>query len=156
MLLVRLIKRNSALLLMTMALPGAAFALGLGEIRGQAVLGQGLQLDIPLVGAGNAKLDTACFRLAHPPSTELPVVRQAKLSLRSGNPPVLQIRSDSPLRDPVTLVSVYLGCGHEISRDYVLMASPEMAGTVRPEAVFPTARLQTPPRTRSVPERSVP
>ena len=71
------------------------------------------------------RLDASCFRLVQPTSTDdLPWVRKASLALRRGAETVLEIRSEVPLREPIMQMRIALGCGHEISRDYVLMASP--------------------------------
>lgn len=112
-----------------MALSAHASAAGFGDLKGQPVLGQGLRLEINLLGADNLKLDSGCFRLVEPSTmADLPWLKKAGLSLRKGNPPVLEIRSDTPVRDPVLRVAVQLGCGHEISREYTLMAVPAADG----------------------------
>jgi len=111
--------------LFLIALSGGATAVGLGELRGQPNLGERLRLEIDLIGAEKQVLDAACFRLEHPAtSDDLPWLKQAVLSVRKGSPQVLEIRSGSPLREPVLQVAVRLGCGHEVSRQYVLLASP--------------------------------
>jgi Tfp pilus assembly protein FimV len=54
----------------------------------------------------------------------LPWLRKAAFAVRKAGDQVLEIRSDVPLREPVMQMRIQLGCGHEISRDYILMASP--------------------------------
>lgn len=111
--------------LFLIVLSGGASAVGLGELRGQPNLGERLRLEIDLIGAEKQVLDAACFRLEHPAaSDDLPWLKQAALIVRKGTPQVLEIRSESPLREPVLQVGVRLGCGHEVSRQYLLLASP--------------------------------
>ena len=119
-----------------MLLAGNASAIGLGELRGQPALGDRIRLEISLLGAEKVHLDPACFRLVQPSSNgDLPWLKKAGLSVRKGTPPVLEIRSEVPLREPVLQIGVYIGCGHEVSREYVVMASP--AGTVATPMVEP-------------------
>src|SRR5574343_1495006 len=116
---------RASISLLALLLSGSASAVGLGELRGQPVLGQGLRVEVVLLGMEQQRLDASCFRLAQPASADdLPWVRKAGLSLRKGTETVLEIRSEVPLREPIMQMRVLLGCGHEISRDYVLMASP--------------------------------
>ncbi len=119
----RLVSRYSFSLWMLLA--GNASAIGLGELQGQPALGGSIRLEIPLLGAEKLHLDAACFRLVQPSGPgDLPWLKKANLSVRKGTPPVLEIRSGAPLREPLLQIGVYLGCGHEVSRDYVIMASP--------------------------------
>lgn len=106
-------------------MPGWASALGLGELRGQIYLGQGLSVEVPIIGGEKTNLDAGCFRLVQPSAAgDLPWLKKATLSVRKGGVPVLVIRSEAPVREPIVQVAVELGCGHEISREYVLLASP--------------------------------
>lgn len=117
-----------------LALSGKVGAVGLGELRGQPVLGQGLQLEVSLLGAEKLALEASCFRLVQPSDGgDLPWLKKASLAFRKGAPPVLEIRSAEPLREPILQLAVKLGCGYEVSRDYVLMASPAIPGMLRAE-----------------------
>jgi len=111
--------------LLLLALSGEGLAVGLGELRGQPSLGDRLQVDIELLGTEKQSIEPACFRLIKPADTDdLPWLKQAALSVRKGVPQVLEIRSPMPLREPVIQIAVHLACGHEVSRQYVLLASP--------------------------------
>lgn len=118
--------RLSALAL-SLALAGEAAALGLGELRSTPSLGERPHLEVELLGAGREALDPSCFRLRTPVANEdLPWLKRAVFSIRKGGTaPVLEIRSEAPLRDPILQVSVHVACGHEIVRDYMILASPE-------------------------------
>jgi hypothetical protein len=156
--LIRFARRYSLPVLM-FALSGGVSAVGLGDLRGQPVLGERMQVEIDLLGAEKQKLDAACFRLVQPSeSSDLPWLKKASLSVRKGAQPVLEIRSDVPLREPIVQLAVQLGCGHEVSREYVLMASPLGVGPLPaeerrlPEAALPSERqpVRHPIRVRSI------
>ncbi len=118
-----------------LSLSGAASAVGLGELRGQPVLGEGIRLEIDLLGSDKRKLDTTCFRLVQPAGgSDLPWLKKAVLNIRHGAQPVLEITSDRPLREPIMQLAVQLGCGHEVSRSYMLLASPVNVASSPPAA----------------------
>lgn len=150
--------RSFASLLM-LALSGSVLAVGLGDLRGQPVLGSSIRLEIALLGMEKQQLDASCFRLVQPAaSSDLPWLKKASLTIRKGIPPVLEIRSEVPLREPIMQLAIQLGCGHEISRDYIVMASPAREGGVpaveprldNAEAAVPMDAVRKPVRTRSV------
>lgn len=143
--------------LVLFAFSGSVSAVGLGELRGQPSLGDRLRLEIELLGTDRQPVDAACFRLIRPAgSDDLPWLKQASLSVRKGTPQVLQIRSEIPLREPILQVAIQLACGHEISREYMLLASPAKDGGVPAEPrtgveapTVPASRsVQRPPRIR--------
>ena len=116
-----------ALLLMS----GPAAAMGLGELKGNPVLGESLRLEVPLLGAEKYRPDASCFRLIEPMGGNgLPWLKKASLSVPAGPSPVLEIRAAAPLREPIMQLTVQLGCGHEITKTYTLMASPAQPGTL--------------------------
>ncbi|MGB8545920.1 MAG: hypothetical protein WCD32_11405, partial [Azonexus sp.] len=103
-----------------LALSGEAAAIGLGELRGKPVLGDRARFEVDLLGAGTGPLDSGCFQLKQPAGNDgLPWLKQATFSVRRGNPAVLEIRSTTPLTDPVLAVAVYVSCGHDVVREYV-------------------------------------
>ncbi|KAB2926587.1 MAG: hypothetical protein F9K30_06275 [Dechloromonas sp.] len=120
---------RSFLSVLLFSVPTLAFAVGLGELRGQPVLGERLRLEIDILGAERGKaLDASCFRLIRPASADdLPWLQQASFSVRSGRVPVLEIRTHAALRDPLLQLGLQLGCGYEISRQYMLLAMPGVA-----------------------------
>lgn len=121
-----------AVSLLALILSERVFAVGLGDMRGQPVLGESIKLEVALLGVEKQKLDAACFRLAQPASSDgLPWLSKAAMAVRGGASPVLEIRTEAPLREPLMQLTLRLGCGHEVSRDYILMASP---ATVREAA----------------------
>jgi pilus assembly protein FimV len=131
--------RLSAIAL-SLVLSGEVAALGLGELRSMPSLGERPRLEVELIGVGKDTLDPSCFRLRLPASgDDLPWLKRATFSIRKGVPPILEIRSDSPLRDPILQLSIQIACGHEIVRDYMILASPEPA--TPPSAREPAVRV---------------
>lgn len=115
-----------------LVLSGGASAFGLGELHNQPILGETLRLEIGLVESDKRLPDASCFELVKPAATDLPWLRQGNLSLRrQGDVPVLEVRSTAPLRDPLLRVVVRVGCGYELSREYILAANPP-AGRMAP------------------------
>lgn len=125
-------RRSLACLLL--AFSANVSALGLGELRGMPpALGESLRLEIELLGDTRPTLDASCFRLIRPAGDDdLPWLKKAAFSLRKGPPAILEIRSEQPLREPVLVLTVQVGCGLEISKEYTLLAMP--AGSARPPA----------------------
>lgn len=114
---------------MALTVSGAAFGLGLGELRSTTALGSGFSGEVEVLIAAKEKLESGCFRLRKPIGDEsLPWLRQARLTFRPGEPAVLQIRSDLPQYDPVLQVSVIVGCGYEVARDFTVLLNPAREG----------------------------
>ncbi|HEX6733435.1 MAG TPA: hypothetical protein VF096_01365, partial [Azonexus sp.] len=150
---------RSCLPLLLLAMPLAAAAIGLGELRGLPVMGERLHLEIDILNSGQRPPEASCFRLQRPGgSDDLPWLQQATLGVRSGAVPVLEIRSTKALRDPVLQLGVYVGCGYEISRQYTVLAQAA-GGMATLPPVAPRAEAEPPPsspaRERSV-RRSAP
>ena len=146
------------------ALSGEATAIGLGELRGKPALGDRPRFEVDLLGAGTGSLDSGCFQLKQPAGSDgLPWLKQATFSVRRGNPAVLEIRSATPLTDPVLAVAVNVSCGHDVVREYVVFASPpggrvaDESSTLRAPAATPAKaprRLAAAPRPAAVPSPS--
>jgi hypothetical protein len=120
----------------SLAFAGEALALGLGELRSTPYLGERPRLEVELLGIGKEPLDPACFRLR--PSAgndDLPSLKRVTFAIRRGAPPILEIRSEQPLREPIVQLTIHVACGHEIVRDYIILASPEPATKSVVEAV---------------------
>jgi pilus assembly protein FimV len=138
------------------ALSGEVAAVGLGELRGKPALGDKPRFEVDILGAGAGSLDAGCFRLKQPAGDDyLPWLKQATFTVRRGSPAVLEIRSDQPLRDPVLAVSVYVSCGNDIVRDYVVFASPPSGRALETSPLPPRAPAATPaPRRQAVAPRA--
>lgn len=113
-----------------LVLPSVALAVGLGEPRQEPVLGQRLDLSIPLLGVDGAVPDGSCFRVVKPRSGEdLPWVKQADVQVVPGKSPRLRLRSDV-VREPLFQVAIDLGCGNDLYREYTLLANPVLTESV--------------------------
>lgn len=128
---------RTSLSLLTLLLSGQVWAIGLGDLRSQPVLGESIRLEVSLLGVDRQRIDPSCFRLAQPAGDDLPWLRRASFALRQGAEPILEIRTDAPLREPVMQMTIQVGCGHEISRAYMLMASPPRHAAMTPPALRP-------------------
>ncbi len=126
------------LLLGNVFLAPVVHAIGLGEPGQEPVLGQVLDLRIPLLGGAKELPDASCFRVAKPRTAgDFPWVREAELRVVPGAAPYLRVRAQV-VRDPLFQVAIDLGCGHDLYREYTLFANPAVVETAVPEAVAPT------------------
>lgn len=142
------------LMLLSLCASAGVSAVGFGELRGQPVLGERLAVGVELLGAEMPTPDASCFRIVPPTGgSDLPWLKKAVFAVRPGKPALLEIRSDSPLREPIMELAVALGCGHDISRVYVLLASPapekpragEQPPAIAAPAAIPAATERRPP-----------
>ncbi|GEM_PF-2441866 len=128
---------------------GNALALGLGEVVGQAVLGQPLHIEIPLLGSGGNAPSPDCFRV-RAPVTDIGgdfTLRNARVQVvGERGASRLIVTSGSLIREPLVAFAVAAGCGFELTKDYLLLtALPSEAPT--PEIALP----QQSPRPAAVP-----
>jgi pilus assembly protein FimV len=143
-----------------LALSGQVLAIGLGELRSSSALGDRPRLEADILGTGKNLLDPACFRLVKPSGDDnLPWLKRGTFTVRKGNPAVLEILSDMPLNDPALAVAVYVACGQDMVREYVLLASPPtgrvlmtMEPVVKPRPVISTPSVE--PREQVRPARA--
>ncbi len=121
------------LLTLALALPGAAGAIGLGEIRVQSALNEPLSAEIDIVGATEDELADlraavasretferyGAERPAFLSSTTFKVVRDAH------GQPMLAVHSEQPFTDPLVSLLVDLRWGRgEVMREYALLLQP--------------------------------
>ena len=126
------------------ALSSTAFALSFGGEQVTSYLGQPLRLAIPLLGATGDSLEARCFRVVTPSRNDgLAVVSQARIELQTtSNPPLLIIRSNRSVDDPVVRVGVEAGCDNPIRRDYTLLLDPP---PLQAAEIVRSAPVLTPP-----------
>ncbi len=141
---------------LALAISSSAFPAGLGELRGQAILGERLNLTVAILGVDKSLPDASCFRLVKPRSEDdLPWLRQADLQVRPGQPPQLHVGSSMILREPVMRVAVQLGCGNEVYREYVLLGSPRIDGQ-EPQGLVASAGEPVARRVEKAPASTAP
>ena len=124
---------HALLLTLALALPGAAGAVGLGEIRVQSSLNEPLSAEIDIVGATDDELSDlraavasretferyGADRPAFLSSTTFRVIRDDR------GRPVLAVHSDQPFTDPLVSLLVDLSWGRgEVVREYSLLLKP--------------------------------
>ena len=139
----RLFFRSSVFAVM-LAFTGAASAVGLGDLQGQAVLGEKLRLTAEIQGQEARYLDNSCFRLVSPVNgNDLPWLRKATLTVLSGAVPRLEIRTEQALSEPLMAMAIQIGCGHGVVRQYVLAGLPAFRETAphRETPAFPAAAV---------------
>lgn len=114
-------------MLLSLCVSAGVSAVGFGELRGQPVLGERLAVAVELLGAEKLPPDASCFRIVPPAGgSDLPWLNKAVFTVRPGSPAHVEIRSNAPLREPIMQLAVALGCGHDVSRVYVLLVSPAL------------------------------
>jgi FimV-like protein len=122
------------LLLLSLALPGASLALGLGDLHVESALHQPLTAQIELVGATQEDLARLSARIADEETFErYGLERPAflfttalKISQDKQGHPVLVLRSTDAFTDPVVtfLVDLHSPSG-ELIREYTLLLDPD-------------------------------
>lgn len=143
-------------------LPPAAQALGLGRLAGEAVIGDSLQLTVPLTGSIDRPLDQECLTLARPAvyleAEYFPRDLKARIETREGSRQVV-LATASALRQPLVEFRINIGCGYNLYRDYLLMASPRKESKSAPQAAAmgspvpaPATAPAPPPAAKSLPD----
>jgi FimV-like protein len=136
------------MLMLAMALPGAARALGLGEIRVDSQLNEPLSAQIDIVGATRDDLAALTAKVAGRDifqryGADRPSFLSSatfKVGLDAKGRPVLNIRSTDAFTDPVIefLVDINWGKG-ELIREYSLLLDPPGFATAAPTTEFAAA-----------------
>ncbi len=123
----------SMLLMLAMSLPGAARALGLGDIRVDSALNEPLSAQIDIVGASRDELMALTASVANREifqryGADRPAFLSSatfKVGMDAQGRPVLNIRSGEAFTDPLVSLLVDLRWGKtEIIREYSLLLDP--------------------------------
>jgi len=131
------------LLLLAMSLPGAARAIGLGEIHVDSALNEPLQAQIDIVGATRDDLAVLTAKIANREvfqryGADRPSFLSTatfKVGLNAQGHPVLNVKSTEAFTDPVVsfLVDLHYGSG-ELIREYSLLLDPASFAQTRADA----------------------
>lgn len=117
---------KSIILPLLLSAASAAYALGLGTVSGQPILGQALHLEIPLIGSEDGVPAVDCFKV-RPPTAEIEsafVLRNAQVQISGERGRArLIVTTAVPVREPVVEFGLVIRCGFEISKDYLLLAA---------------------------------
>jgi len=129
-----------ALLILAMTLPGAARALGLGDMRVDSALNEPLAAQIDILGATSAELDTLRARIADADvfrryGADRPAYLSTvtfKVDVDAQGHAVLEIHSGAPIADPLVsfLVDIRWRRG-ELLRNYALLLDPASFAPLR-------------------------
>jgi hypothetical protein len=107
--------------------PLAGHALGLGQIGGEAVIGEGLQLEVALTGSEERPVDSNCISVRRVPdgidADYFPRDLAGRVDRQPGALRVL-LASRNAVRQPIVEFRIFVGCGYNLYRDYLLMAAP--------------------------------
>jgi pilus assembly protein FimV len=150
-------KIRLSITIIALGLTGQAAALGFGEFRANVLLGQPLNLAVPLTLADGETLTSDCAsadvvsgdsRL--PPGT----VRVRVTQGRGNNEAVLRISSTVAIDEPVVNVTLSVGCPTRITRALVLLADPPMVDVANVAAAG-TTEPQAAPRSAPAPQGAV-
>lgn len=110
---------------LTMA--GHALAIGLGNASGEAVLGQPLRVEIPLLGVAGERPAAECFRVRPPQTATEPgyALKSARVAVVGERESArLVVSTAVPVREPVVEFGIAVACGFDLTRDYLLLSSP--------------------------------
>ncbi|MDT8409865.1 MAG: FimV/HubP family polar landmark protein [Wenzhouxiangellaceae bacterium] len=129
-------------LLLAVCMPMAAQALGLGEARVDSFLNQPLDARLRLLETSAEELDSLTVRMASPADFERLGLMSTSLALdidvtidRSQTPPIVRLRSDRPVSDPIVqlLVDARWASGR-VLREYTLFLDPPTIDLAPPRA----------------------
>lgn len=137
-----------------LTLAGPALALGLGSASGQAVIGQPLRVEIPLLGVDGGLPAADCFRIRAPQVTMDPayVLKGARTEVVGGRGQARLVVTAPALREPVVEFAVSVACGIDLTKEYLLLSSlPAKADApvAPPVAVAATAPAAVPAPARA-------
>jgi pilus assembly protein FimV len=162
--------RATALILVcaSAALAPGAWALGFGRLNASAVLGQPLNLPVPLHLEAGERIEPECLRAEAIAGESQWGKDQLRVQLEPGDTPnawVARIRSTPVVDEPVVEVTLTVGCERRFSRRFVAFADPpgldalrrsplpaDVATAVAPAPTAPLPRRNGP--TRAVRESS--
>lgn len=127
----------------TLLLPSPGHALGFGRLTGEAVIGEALQLELPLTGSIDRPLDAGCVSVYRPTNAidadYFPRDLTIRVDPQAGTPRLL-LTTRSAMRQPLVEFRVAISCGYNLSHDYMLMAAPRSA---QPEVPITTPAVLT-------------
>lgn len=124
-----------------------AVAVGLGPVRSSAVLGQPLDLPVPMrlddgesIGSDCVSAEVTVGEQRLPRSeVRVVVVPGARVDER-----LLRVISSSVIQEPVVSVAVSAGCPLQLMRRFVVFADPPMVEAAAPAPVLPVAASPAP------------
>lgn len=122
-------------------------ALTLGRLRGAAIIGQGLDVSVPVQTDANESLSGLCLNadVFHADTRQDPSRVQVSFDAASpGQPTTVRIRSSVPIDEPVVTVYLSAGCSQKTTRRYVMLADVLSEQAPAVAAPAPQVPLVTP------------
>ena len=156
--------KNPLILMMALAMPGAAHALGLGDIHVDSALNERLAAEIDIVGATSAELENLRAAVANSETflhfgADRPAFLSSvtfKLAQGSRGRPVLAVRSTDAFTEPLVNFVVDLRWGNgQLVRQYTLLLDPPGFAAAAPPAATPIVETKTQTVTRQSGDRAV-
>lgn len=124
-------------------LAGEVEAVGLGQMTVLSPLGKRFEAEVQLIDhAATRPLAEECFEVLRPSDTvdDIPVLTRARISVEHGaGKRLLRITSNNTINEPLLRVSLGVGCGGELVRNYVLLIDPPTDKTRRGAPALPSA-----------------
>lgn len=123
----------AALLAIGLATTAPALAIGLGNASAAAILGQPLRIEIPLLGTAGELPASTCFRVRPPQVQTEPgyALKAARIEVVGERGQArLIVSTTAPLREPVIEFGISIGCGFDLTKDYLLLGSPPATAPV--------------------------
>lgn len=154
----KLHKLDPKLLMMGFALPGAAHALGLGEIHIASALGDPLVARIDLIGASHAELadlrasiaSDALFRSHGIDRAAFLATATLKLDRDPQGRPVIWLRSQQPVVEPLVNLLVDLQSANgELMREYTVLLDPPGFGAQARQPARTQAKTKVPAKSKA-------
>lgn len=135
----------------------AASAMSLGKVRGDLLIGQRLDLSVPVSLETPEPLAVSCFSVDIYHADTRITEGQISLSVESGNDPLaalLRIRSPVAINEPVVTLVVKASCGAETTRRYTLLPdvpapNVPLVEAAPPQPVASAAAAPAPPANTS-------
>ena len=115
-------------------------ALTVGQIRGGAVLGQPLQLSVPVQVAADENISASCFNAEVWYGDSRQDSGRTSVSLDAGTgsqSAAVRVFSSAPISEPVVHVNLHAGCRDKITRRYTVLAD----AMTLPSAPVPAASV---------------
>ena len=138
-----------------------AAALGFGQVRSSVVLGQPLNLAIPVSLGEGETLGAECASAeVSYGETQLPPISVRVRTTRGGdgNESILRVSASTAIDEPVVTVTLTAGCQTRVSRSLVLLADPPLVSVAtassQPRPVTNAAPLSAASRAASQPAAS--